>query len=112
MPDYKSMQLQIDKCYLDIARELGVALGPVGYAWWMARIAHPEMELWQPDGSHPNPRGTYLAACVFYAVIFAESPEGLDDWAGLSNKEGKLLQQIAAGAVFTDPEQWNLQPLP
>ncbi len=32
--------------------------------------------MWQQDGMHPLPCGTYLAASVFYAKLFGESPVG------------------------------------
>jgi len=108
MADYKSMQLEINRGYLEISRELNEGVVPVGYAWMKARENHPEMDLWRSDGSHPNERGTYLAACVFYAAIFGESPEGLSYRSGLLKEEGEQIQQIAADAVLNDLDQWNL----
>ena len=32
--------------------------------------------LYAPDGHHPSRLGSYLAACVFYATLTGESPEG------------------------------------
>ena len=106
--DYDSMQNQIVIGYLTIARELGLPVAPAGYAWWTVRKQNPEIELWQTDGNHPNRNGTYLAACVFYASIFHESPEGLGYTARLPVKTAHTLQSAAARVVLDHSEDWNL----
>ena len=37
---------------------------------------HPEIELYDPDHSHANREGSYLAALVIYGALFHESPHG------------------------------------
>ncbi len=106
--DYQSMQIQIDNGYMEIAKELSVPLAPVGYAWLLATIQNSKLDLWQQDGSHPTEIGTYLAACVFYAVIFREPPLGLSFKGQLGNETAQLLQQVASHTVLEDIEQWNL----
>jgi len=107
--NYDSMQNQLVVGYLTIAREQDVPVAPAGYAWWRTRKQNPGIELWQSDGSHPNNNGTYLVACVFYATIFRESPEGLSYTAQIPGKTVQALQSIAAGAVLDDPKEWNLR---
>ena len=46
-------------------------------AWERAHREQPGLSLHFRDGSHPNPTGSYLAACVFYATLFGQTPEGL-----------------------------------
>ena len=103
MNNYESMQSQINTGYMGIAQELNVSVAPVGSAWLAAVKEHPELSLWQGDGSHPTEQGTYLAACVFYAVIFHESPIGLTDRTGLSRENAKTIQAIASEAVLNIP---------
>ena len=103
MPSYESMQNQINNGYFGIARELNVTVVPVGSAWMAAVRAHPELTLWQNDGSHPTEEGTYLAACVFYATIFKESPVGLKYRAGLSKDAATTLQTVASKTVLNTP---------
>lgn len=100
MPNYASMQAQIGKGYRGIASELNVQVVPAGDAWARALGSDPSVELWQADGSHPTEQGTYLAACVFYAAIFGESPEGLSFHGGLSQESAQQLQTIAADTVL------------
>ena len=63
--------------YRTIGAKLGATAVPVGIAWERALQADSALVLHIADDSHPNPAGTYLAASVFYATIFKESPEGL-----------------------------------
>jgi hypothetical protein len=97
---YQEMQDQVEIGYTGIAQELGVLAAPVGSAWQKARAQAAPIDLWQADGSHPNEQGTYLAACVFYATIFHESPEGLSDRGGFSQETAQTLQSVAAEAAL------------
>jgi hypothetical protein len=105
---YEDMQFQIDQGYLGIAQELNAPVAPVGAAWLTAHQQYPQLNLWQDDGSHPSEAGTYLAACVFYAVIFHQTPAGLSYVAGLPKDTAEQLQAVAADTVLNDPQQWNL----
>jgi hypothetical protein len=106
--DYQTMQFQIDIGYLEIAQELSAPVAPVGYAWLLAKGQNSTLDLWQADGSHPTRQGTYLAACVFYASIFRQSPEGLTYLGGQSKDTAMFLQKIAGTSVLDNPAQWNL----
>jgi hypothetical protein len=106
--DYEAMQQQVDGAYLTISRELGVPVAPVGYTWYMVRHDHPEIVLWQDDGIHPTQAGTYLAACVFYASIFRQSPAGLSFHGGASDEQARLLQDEAGSRVLDMKSEWGL----
>ena len=71
----REMQQALDSAYTSLARELGSLLAPVGPAWQRILTESPRLRLYQQDGSHPTPLGTYVAACVFYAVIYGKAPE-------------------------------------
>jgi hypothetical protein len=103
LQNYESMQYQIDNGYLGIAQELNVTVASVGFAWMTVRRQDPQLDLWQDDGSHPTEQGTYLAACVFYSVIFRQSPEGLTFTAQLPKETAQLLQKSAADIVLNNP---------
>lgn len=103
MGTYQSMQAEIDTGYAGIASELNAPVAPVGSAWFNAVMEHPELNLWQDDGNHPTEQGTYLAACVFYAVIFHESPSGLSYHANLSKETAQAIQTIASKTVVPTP---------
>jgi hypothetical protein len=63
--------------------------------------------LWQDDGSHPTTKGTYMAACVFYASIFHQSPIGLSYHDFLSDNDAAQSQAAAASTVLSDPSKWG-----
>jgi hypothetical protein len=54
-----------------------LALAPAGQAWAAARKERSRgLELLGADGYHPGLLGAYLTACVFYAVLTGQNPEG------------------------------------
>jgi hypothetical protein len=106
MPTYATMQAAIDTGYLAIAGDQHAALAPVGDAWATLVARGTPAALWQGDGNHPTEAGTYLAACVFYATIFRESPKGLEYHASLSAEAAALIQSVAAETVLGDPAKW------
>ena len=89
-------QRAITDAYTSIGEELGATIVPVGIAWkkLLAKPGHPLLH--DKDGSHPTLAGSYLAACVFLAVLFGENPVGIEsDLKGLDPADVKLLQQAA-----------------
>ena len=70
MADYQALQSTVANAYLDVAQEFDLSITPVGIVWQAALDANPNLDLWSSDGSHPSPLGSYLAANVFYALIF------------------------------------------
>jgi hypothetical protein len=108
LPDYASMQSAVDFGYLAIARELGVPVVPAGAAWRAAVESGLGARLWQPDGSHPMPAGTYLTACVFYVAIFGRSARGLTYRDGLPAAEAARLQALATRTVRSREARWGL----
>jgi hypothetical protein len=89
-------QQAITDAYTSIARELGATVVPVGLAWQNFLRKHDQPALHDKDQSHPTLAGSYLAACVFLAVLFKENPVGIDNGIpGLSAEELVLLQKTA-----------------
>lgn len=89
-------QKALTDCYTSIGEELGATIVPAGVAWerLLRRKDHPVLH--DKDGSHPTLAGSYLAACVFFAVLFDESPVGIPfESKGLTAAEVELLQTAA-----------------
>ena len=80
-----------------IAAELGAVLAPVGLAWENARALDKSFNLYHSDHRHANPSGAYLAACVFYAVFFNASPQGLPATLRIEGKIRLDLTEDRAG---------------
>lgn len=84
------MQQKTDTTYCEAAVADKARVAPVSEAWRRWHKKYPETTLYVSDGSHPNKLGTYLAACVFYAVICEDSPIGLPSRL-VMKKDGKKL---------------------
>jgi hypothetical protein len=106
--DYASMQEQLAKGYMDIAHGFSIRVAPVGAAWKKVVDGRRKIALWERDGIHPGPAGTYLAACVFYATLTRKSPEGNKFTAGLPPADAAYLQKVAAETVLADPKAWKI----
>ena len=100
LPDYAAMQAQVTQGYRTIADELHALVVPVGDAWASIAADHTDIPLWQSDGSHPTVQGTFLAANVFVAALFHETPRGLGTRGAVPEVQVYRLQQAAARAVF------------
>jgi hypothetical protein len=109
-------QPALDHAFDYVARDVGALLAPVGLTWQRARQAHPTIELYASDGSHPAPAGSYLIACVLLFTLVPEaesaelpvtitghavSPAGVVDGksdstlVALPLEQGKALQAVA-----------------
>lgn len=97
--------------YANVAQTHQVMLIPVGLAFETINTQYPKIDLYVPDISaftlpennilyktdikHPSIAGTYLAACMFYAAFYQQSPVGLRYTAGLSKEDATVLQHVA-----------------
>lgn len=89
-------QEAITDAYQSIGKELGAIVVPVGIAWQEFQRRRDRPVLHDADESHPTLAGSYLAACVFLAVLFEESPVGLEvNIRGLPKEEAELLNETA-----------------
>jgi len=96
----------LDSVYTAIADELGTALAPVGRAWQRSLQEKPGLSLHDPDGLHPNHHGTYLSACVFYSVLWRQSPESnlFRGHSSITLEEREFLQRVAWETVQAEGE--------
>ncbi len=93
-------QAAITDAYTAIGEELGAKVIPAGVAWQNFIIGHRAPALHDKDQSHPTLAGSYLAACVYFAVLFGENPMGIaSDLKGLTQAEAELLQKTAWAAA-------------
>ena len=91
------LQERLTLAYASIARETGGLLAPVGPVWQRVRLTRPGLELYDRDGSHPSPAGSYLAATTLWATIAGQPPRGLP-----SVVRGRILVDTGLGSRFTD----------
>lgn len=111
------MQAPIAEKYTELAKELEAELIPVGKAWERARTLRPDLPLFDPDGSHPSPTGTYLTACVIFGKLTGVSPVGIPHRITTTDRNGEKLylniqsktdalfcQKVAAEVLGMDQE--------
>ena len=72
-----SQQAGLSAAYAKLAKATGAEVVRVGDAWAAAFKAKPGLVLHNPDRSHPNDKGSYLAACLFYRALSGKSAKGL-----------------------------------
>ena len=93
-------QAAITSAYTAIGEELGATVIPAGVAWQNFLSKHKQPLLHDKDQSHPTLAGSYLAACVFFAVLFGENLVGIAcDLKGLTQAEAELMQKTAWATV-------------
>jgi len=84
--------------YGEIARAANVGIIPVPYVFKKAILADPKLDLWNVDGNHASPLGSYLAAATIYYWL---SPIGTGvrepNWIpkGLKSDDAKRVIQFA-----------------
>lgn len=97
-----AMQDGLTAAYRAAATRAGGRLAPVGEARRLALREQPAIELFDPDGSHPSPAGTYLAAAVFAEVLTGAPPTDAPR-LGLDDATRATLRAIAHRAVIAAP---------
>ena len=107
---YEGMQDRLTESYTEMAENNESLLAPVGIAWKNIRELYPEINLYSSDGSHPSIQGSYLAACVFYAILFEDSPINNYIPSSLNTTETEILQEFAMNAVNENNTNYTLQP--
>jgi hypothetical protein len=95
---YAGMQQNIIASYTKMAQQNQGLLAPVGIAWRNVRSGRPAVNLYG-DNTHPNIAGSYLAACVFYGVLFKDSPKGLPCPSQIDVDTARYLQDMADQAL-------------
>lgn len=56
---------------------------------------------------HPGPQGSYLVAASVYATLFQERIFPSSFHNGMTQNKAEYYQQLADGAFFNNPAQWN-----
>ena len=107
---YEGMQQRLRESYLEMGNDNDALIAPVGMAWQQIVEQHPDIELYTADESHPSIFGSYLAACVFYSMLFEKSclnpltfvPETI------SQDVATTIQSVASSTVLDSTEVWNM----
>jgi PKD repeat protein len=103
---FQKMNQRLHNSYTYMADKNSAKLGPVGigfehvYLDGTAPMSHEA--LYSGDGSHPSIFGSYLAACIFYELIFDATSEGTTFLPeGVSDLEADYLQSVANHVIYS-----------
>ena len=105
--DFSHMQDSLESAYMEAAESINANVAPVGIAWKKV-IQDTSIVLHSSDESHPNYKGSYLAACVFHAALWNKSPVGLSFTGNLTNAQAEYFQKVADSTVFNSYSNWNM----
>ncbi len=112
MCTYESMDSTLRLRYLELASSLQGELSPVSVVWNHLRQNYPNIELYQPDESHPSAEGSYAAACCFYATLFKKDPALITYDFGLNANDASIIRNAAKTQVFDSLQWWDFKRLP
>lgn len=112
MCTYNGMDSLLSLNYRLQAGQLNAEISPVGAVWKYIRQNHPALDLYEPDGSHPTPAGSYLAACCFYTAIFKKSPLLINYNFVLSPTDAIIIKNAVKAVYFDNLQSWNFKVNP
>jgi hypothetical protein len=89
---------RLHTAYAQVAAQVMGEVAPVGNAWMAALRARPATPLYDADGSHPSPTGTWLAACVIYRVLTGTPAPVESESAvmGVAEADVRALRELSA----------------
>ena len=62
-------QAEMNEIHRAVAKRIGALLAPAGEHWWAYQKAHPQAEMYAPDGFHASPAGSEFAAEYIWETI-------------------------------------------
>ena len=82
---------------------------PVGEAFRTKWNGDQTDMLWGSTGDiHPNAKGSYIAACVFYSSIFQKASLGTTEISSLSQVDATAIQTLADDTVLNNLSDWRI----
>jgi hypothetical protein len=84
----------------EVRETRNIPFAPVGIAWQLALDAEQTLPLYDANGTHPAPMGTYLAACVFLQTLLQSTITcPAVDGVSLTGAQRDILHQAASEAL-------------
>lgn len=105
---YESMDNLVTQRILEMANNYSGIASPAGPLWRYLRENHPDIQLYDTDGSHPSLAGSYAAACSFYTVLFRNDPTLISYDAGLPSNVVTAIREAAKTIVFNQLSTWKV----
>lgn len=104
---YNGMDSLLRLRYTIMAQDNDAIIAPVGPIRRYLRNNLPNIDIYEPDGSHPTAQGAYAAACGFYAVIFQKDPAAITYYPNsISSTEATALRNAAKLVAYDSLDTW------
>lgn len=88
------MTLQLENNYNQLANQLNATMVPVGLGFKNFISQNPSLQLYDADGIHPSPAGSYLSAGLFYKIIYSKDPKANAYVGSLTLEQADLIKQF------------------
>jgi hypothetical protein len=105
---YQGMDSLIRLRYMMMADSNDAIIAPVGAVRKHIRTHYPGIELYDTDGSHPSPAGTYAAACSFYSILFRKNPLNVTFNSTLASIDAANIRTAAKLIAFDSLGSWHV----
>ncbi|HTN45153.1 MAG TPA: DUF4886 domain-containing protein [Flavipsychrobacter sp.] len=105
---YQGMDSLIRLRYRMMADSNDAIIAPVGAVRKHIRTHYPGIELYDTDGSHPSPAGTYAAACSFYSILFRKDPLQITFNSTLPGTDAAHIRMAAKLVAFDSLGSWHV----
>ena len=91
----------IERSIKQIIEDTTAKIIPIGRAFKLFQSKYPQFNLFMEDDKHPNPNGSYLASCVIFSHLSAESSLNLSKrYKGIDNKGVDIYYSIVEDEVL------------
>ncbi len=107
---YEGMDSLLQARYLIMAQDNQTMVAPVAKVWRHIREHHPDIELYQSDGSHPSLVGSYAAAFTFYSLLFSKNPTVVASNFQISDSQADIIKQTVKLIVYDSLQNWSFYP--
>ncbi|MFO7723589.1 MAG: PKD domain-containing protein [Bacteroidales bacterium] len=105
---YQGMDSLLRIRYMMMANDNEAVVSPVGAVWRHIRTAYPDIELYEPDESHPSTAGAYAVACSFYTTFFRKDPMLITWNSSLSANDALRIRTAAKAVVWDSLLTWHI----
>jgi PKD repeat protein len=105
---YEGMDSLLNLRYRMMAEDNDALLSPVGQVWYFIRDLYPEIELYNPDFSHPSVNGTYAAALTFYTILFQKNPLDITYNGSVTPEYAMHMREVVKTVVYDSLAVWHV----
>lgn len=104
---YDGMQERMRDNYLEMSKIFDAEVAPGGMMWKIFKDSYPDVNLFNADGIHALPNGSYISACAIYSTIFRKRPLGRYIPEEVNSDEANNIQSIVYEALFKGNPDWT-----